>query len=161
MTRLTEKSIQQTVEKRRRAPEPDRSASWRMSSLPQSFHAPISHLRRVHSPKDRSTTTRPPRSLTNPTHPRPASPLPRSNQQPPSDVAPAKRRTNKYPFHIACKLSFQPNNIPSQRKLSYANQQPIILSHQNGLRLLQRPSKESCNLHIMIIAVRPKLTPHR
>jgi hypothetical protein len=43
MARLTEKSIQQIVEKRRRAPAPDRSASWRMSSLLQSFHAPIQH----------------------------------------------------------------------------------------------------------------------
>jgi hypothetical protein len=43
MARLTEKSIEQIVEKRRRASEPDRAASWRMSSLIQTFHQPIKH----------------------------------------------------------------------------------------------------------------------
>lgn len=43
MARITEKAIQQIVEKRARASEPDRSASWRMSSLIQTFHAPTKH----------------------------------------------------------------------------------------------------------------------
>lgn len=43
MARITEKAIQEIVEKRARASEPDRSASWRMSSLIQTFHAPTKH----------------------------------------------------------------------------------------------------------------------
>src|SRR5579862_6747780 len=81
------------------------------------------------------------------------SPLPRSPQQPQTNITPTKCRTNKQPFHIPSKLPFQPSNIQPQRKLSYANQQPIILNHQNSLRLLQRTSKESGDLDIMIIAI--------
>lgn len=43
MAKLTEKSIQDIIDKRQRMSAPDRDASWRMSSLLQTFNNPLKH----------------------------------------------------------------------------------------------------------------------
>lgn len=43
MTKLTEKAIQDIIEKRQRLSEPDMAASWRVSSLVQTFNSPSKH----------------------------------------------------------------------------------------------------------------------
>lgn len=47
MARLTERSIQEITDKRQRVPTPDVSASWRMSSLIQSFNDSTKHREEV------------------------------------------------------------------------------------------------------------------
>jgi len=47
MARITERSIQEIIDKRQRVPTPDVSASWRMSSLIQSFNDSAKHREEV------------------------------------------------------------------------------------------------------------------